>query len=167
MILGKGDVASVLTDHPDLVIFASGVSNSSCTDPKQFEREYNLLKEQDRFKTLIYFSSIHVDQKFTPYFLHKLNMERFINMYFQNHNIIRIGNIDWGTNPNTFLNYLKHRIKHKLPVEIVDEYKYMITKNDLNMLVQSLPKKGKNKISAFSYMAKVKDLLYLNDHDKE
>lgn len=166
MIVGQGDIASVLTDHPDLIIFASGVSNSNCTDSAQFEREYLLLIQQDKRKTLIYFSSIYVDQKCTHYFLHKRNMERVINMWFPNHNIIRIGNIDWGTNPNTFLNFLKNRIKHGLPFCVVDEYKYMITKDDLNMLVHSLPKTGKNKISAFSYMAKVKDLLSLNDHDK-
>ena len=33
-------------------------------------------------------------------------------MIFENYNIIRIGNITWGTNPNTFLNYIKNKMKN-------------------------------------------------------
>ena len=39
MIVGNGNIAKVLKDRDDLVFFASGVSNSSCTDEKEYERE--------------------------------------------------------------------------------------------------------------------------------
>ena len=78
---------------------------------------------------------------------------------FQNYNIIRIGNITWGTNPNTFINYIKNKIKNKEDVEIKDEYKYMIDKEQLTLLTNNLPLIGQNQISVFGKMAKVKDLI--------
>lgn len=45
MIIGKGLIAKLFTDHDrgDVIFFASGVSNSSETDPAQFTREENLV----------------------------------------------------------------------------------------------------------------------------
>jgi len=39
MIVGSGDVASVLKDREDRVYFASGVSNSSETDESEYQRK--------------------------------------------------------------------------------------------------------------------------------
>ena len=50
MIVGNGSIASVLEDRDDLVFFASGVSNSSCADEKEYERELNLLKTIPKFE---------------------------------------------------------------------------------------------------------------------
>jgi hypothetical protein len=86
-------------------------------------------------------------------------MELLIKSNFQNYNIIRIGNIAWGSNPNTFINYIKNKIKNGEPVEIRDEYKYMIDKAQLVLLTDNLPLTGQNQISVFGRMAKVKDLL--------
>jgi hypothetical protein len=38
MIIGKGSIAKVLKDRNDLLFFASGVSNSSCIDEKEYDR---------------------------------------------------------------------------------------------------------------------------------
>ena len=64
MIIGNGQLAKAFMnsdlEHKDLCIFASGVSNSNCTDPKEFERERDLLKvtlSENPGKKLIYFSS--------------------------------------------------------------------------------------------------------------
>jgi len=86
-------------------------------------------------------------------------MEVTIKKYFQNYNIIRIGNIDWGKNPNTFLNYLRNKIKNNEPFEIKDEYRFMISKEQLLLLTDNLPLTGKNEINAFGTMKKVKDLI--------
>jgi hypothetical protein len=86
-------------------------------------------------------------------------MELFIKSNFENYNIIRIGNITWGNNPNTFINYIKNKIKNGEPVEIKDEFKYLIDKEQLILLTDNLPLIGQNTISVFGRMAKVKELI--------
>jgi hypothetical protein len=163
MIIGRGDIASILNDREGAIFFVSGVSNSNETRESEFMREMELLDTQDRTKCLFYFSSISVDdvEKVigNKYLQHKRRMELLIKSNFQNYNIIRIGNIAWGSNPNTFINYIKNKIKNGEPVEIRDEYKYMIDKAQLVLLTDNLPLTGQNQISVFGRMAKVKDLL--------
>jgi hypothetical protein len=86
-------------------------------------------------------------------------MESLIKANFENYNIIRIGNISWGSNPNTFINYIKGKLNNGEPVEIRDEYKYMIDKEQLILLTDNLPLLGQNTISVFGKMAKVKELI--------
>jgi len=162
MIIGKGDIASILNDREGAIFFASGVSNSSETNELAFKREIDLLSQQDKSKCLFYFSSISIDdelKKFNRYIIHKKQIEEYISNNFENYNIIRIGNITWGKNPNTFLNFLRKKINNKEFVDIRDEFKYMIDKEQLLLLTDNLPLNGKNTISIFSRMAKVKDLL--------
>ena len=161
MIIGKGDIASILNDRDDVIFFAAGVSNSSETRESEFLREYELLNSQDKSKCIFYFSSIAIDNldKDNEYIQHKRKMELFIKSNFENYNIIRIGNISWGANPNTFINYIRNKIKNEEPVEIKDEYKYMIDKEQLILLTDNLPLVGQNQISVFGRMAKVKELI--------
>lgn len=86
-------------------------------------------------------------------------MEQCVKDYFEKYCIIRIGNIDWGTNPNTFLNYLRNKIKNGEPYEVKDEFKYMISKDQLSMIANSVPLDGRNEICVFGYKAKVIELL--------
>ena len=161
MIIGTGDIASVLNDRDGAIFFAAGVSNSSEKRESEFLREYDLLSQQDKSKCIFYFSSITIDDitKNNDYIAHKRKMELLIKSNFENYNIIRIGNITWGTNPNTFINYIKNKIKNGETVEIKDEYKYMIDKEQLVLLTNNLPLIGQNQISVFSKMAKVKELI--------
>ncbi len=161
MIVGRGDIASVLNDRDGAIFFVSGVSNSNETRESEFMREIELLDKQDKTKCIFYFSSITLDDisKNSQYLQHKRKMELLIKSNFKNYNIIRIGNITWGSNPNTFINYIKNKIKNGEPVEIKDEYKYMIDKEQLVLLTDNLPLTGQNQISVFGQMAKVKDLL--------
>jgi hypothetical protein len=162
MIVGKGDIASILNDREGAIFFASGVSKSTETNESEFWREIELLDMQDKTKCLFYFSSITLDDMSkidNQYLAHKRRMELFIKSNFENYNIIRIGNITWGNNPNTFLNYIKNRIKNEEPVEIKDEFKYLIDKEQLLLLTDNLPLVGQNTISVFGRMAKVKELI--------
>jgi hypothetical protein len=162
MIVGRGDIASVLNDREGAIFFASGVSNSTETNQSEYWREMELLDKQDKNKCLFYFSSISVDDMGkigNEYLMHKRRMELLIKSNFKNYNIIRIGNISWGDNPNTFLNYIKNKIKNGEPVEIKDEYKYIIDKEQLLLLTDNLPLIGQNTICAFSKMAKVNELI--------
>jgi UDP-2-acetamido-2,6-beta-L-arabino-hexul-4-ose reductase len=159
MIIGYGDIGSILTDREGALLFASGVSNSNCTDEQQFTRERGLLLAQDKSLCCFYFSSMFVEVRDTPYFNHKKKMEALVRGHFRNHNIIRLGNITFGTNPHTFINYLLDRIEKGLPCKIKNEYRYVIDKEHLVMLIKNLPLQGRNCFSAFTRMAKVKDLV--------
>jgi hypothetical protein len=162
MIIGKGDIASILNDREGAIFFASGVSKSSETNEAEFNREIELLLKQDRSKCLFYFSSITIDdvqKQSNRYLQHKRKMEELIKLNFENHNIIRIGNISWGTNPNTFINYIKNKISKGEPVEIKDEYKFVIDKHQLVLLTDNLPLIGQNTIGVFGKMAKVTELI--------
>jgi hypothetical protein len=161
MIVGKGDIASILNDREGAIFFASGVSKSTETNESEFWREIELLDKQDKSKCIFYFSSIAIDDitKNSDYLAHKRKMELFIKSNFENYNIIRIGNITWGNNPNTFINYIKNKIKKGEPVEIKDEFKYLIDKEQLILLTDNLPLIGQNTISVFGRMAKVKELI--------
>jgi hypothetical protein len=163
MIVGRGDIASVLNDRDGATFFVSGVSNSNEIRDSEFMREMDLLDKQDRTKCLFYFSSISVDDNEkvsgSKYLQHKLKMEMFIKSNFENYNIIRIGNITWGSNPNTFINYIKNKKNKGEPVEIKDEYKYVINKEQLLLLTDNLPLITQNTIGVFGKMAKVNELI--------
>ncbi len=159
MIVGYGDIASVLMDRDGALLFASGVSNSSCCDHLKFQREIDLLMSQDKNLCCFYFSSINVEKKNTSYFRHKFIMEEIVRDNFPNYNIVRLGNILWGTNPFTFINYLKDRKRKGMPYKVKDEYKFVIDEKSFVMIVNNLPLEGQNTISVFSRMAKVKDLI--------
>lgn len=158
-IIGHGDIASVLNDRDGALFFASGVSNSSCSDHIQFHRERLMLQDQDKRLCCFYFSSIFAPLKDTPYFRHKLTMEAIVLSQFKNCNIIRLGNITFGTNPHTFINYIKDRISKGLEVKIKNEYRYVIDVTTLLALTDNLPLQGQLTINAFRQMAKVKELI--------
>ena len=161
MIVGRGDIASVLNDRDGAIFFVSGVSNSNETRESEFMREIELLDKQDRSKCIFYFSSITVDDmnKNSQYLQHKRNMELLVKSNFENYNIIRIGNITWGSNPNTFINYIKNKKSKGETVEIKDEYKYVIDKEQLVLLTDNLPLTGQNTLCVFGRMAKVAELV--------
>jgi hypothetical protein len=163
MIVGKGDIASILNDREGVIFFVSGVSNSSEKRESEYKREYKLLSEQDKTQCIFYISSITIDNKekfeISRYLQHKKQMEDYIKNNFKNYNIIRIGNIAWGNNPNTFLNYIKNKVKNNESFFLSDEYKFMINKEQLLCLTDNLPIDSQNQISVFGQMVKVKDLI--------
>jgi hypothetical protein len=163
MIIGRGDIASILNDREGAIFFVSGVSNSLEKRESEYEREYKLLSEQDKTKCIFYISSITIDNKekfeISRYLQHKKQMEDYIKNSFKSYNIIRIGNISWGSNPNTFLNYIKSKVKNNESFFISDEYKFMISEKQLLSLTDNLPIDSQNQISVFGQMVKVKDLI--------
>lgn len=160
MIVGNGDIATALVDRKGILFFASGVSNSMCDDLAQFQREFDLIKHyKDTKKCFVYFSTISIYDKHNKYTVHKTFMEDVVRSFFKNYCIIRIGNIDWGKNPNTFLNFIRNKIDKGETFEIRDEYKYMISRDQLTMITNSIPLFGQREICVFGYKAKVKNLI--------
>jgi hypothetical protein len=134
MIIGGGDIAKVLVDRNDLTFFASGVSNSKCIDDNEFIREVNLLLDV-KCKHLVYFSTLSIYDKDTPYTNHKLFMEDLVRQ-FDTYTIIRLGNITWGDNPNTIINYFKNNEC----TELKNEYKYLCSLDEFKYWISKIPK---------------------------
>jgi hypothetical protein len=129
MIVGTGDLAHALTDREDLTLFASGISNRKDFGVEDIWREEELIQLQKGH--LVYFSTLSIFYHHTLYTKHKLNMERLVKST-DNFTIVRIGNITWGDNPNTLINFLRHKIQNNLPFEVQDVYRYLIDKEELN-----------------------------------
>lgn len=127
MIIGNGDIASVIIDKENITFFASGVSNSRETDNLKFLRESALLGRQDKNRHLVYFSSLSIYYSDTPYTRHKKIMEDLVSKsLFKSYTIIRLGNISWGKNPNTLINYLKAHPE----AEIQKVYRHIVGKDE-------------------------------------
>ena len=124
MIIGGGDIAKVLPERDDLLFFASGVSNSRETDQKAYERERDLLMAQDKLAHIVYFSSLAIFYSDTLYTRHKRLMERVVKANFAHYTIVRLGNIAWGDNPHTLINYFKAHPD----AEVRNEYRYVVEK---------------------------------------
>jgi nucleoside-diphosphate-sugar epimerase len=139
MIIGNGDIASVLTDREDRIYFASGVSNSQETRRSEYEREKKLLLSQDRYRHLVYFSSLCVFYSDTLYAQHKIRMERLVRERFKHYTIIRLGNITWGKNPHTIINFFKDKLKRGEEIEIRNTYRYLTDPNELLHWIDMIP----------------------------
>jgi hypothetical protein len=138
-IVGNGDIASVLKDRKDRLYFASGVSNSQEKRESQYTREKNLLLKQDRKLHLIYFSSLAVFYGDNRYVQHKRQMEDLVKQEFPRYTIIRIGNITWGTNPHTIINFFRLRLKTGKPIKVQDTYRYIVDKDEFLHWVGLIP----------------------------
>ncbi|WPD22743.1 MAG: NAD-dependent epimerase/dehydratase family protein [Candidatus Electrothrix scaldis] len=128
MIIGNGLVASALKkycDRHDVVIFASGVSNSLEQDSDSFLREERLLREslgKYRKQTFVYFSTVSVydmSAKFSAYVQHKLEMEKIVSDAATAYLIFRLPQVvGQSDNGSTLTNFLYAHIKNGLSFDI-------------------------------------------------
>ena len=120
MIIGNGLIANSFIkykDDNDVLVFASGVSNSKEVRKREFEREKVLLEKSIRehsFKLMVYFSTTSIydptlsDQ---PYIKHKLNLENLIESKCSRYLIIRASNVvGKGENIKTIVNFIVRRV---------------------------------------------------------
>jgi len=142
-IIGHGDIASVLKDREDRIYFVSGVSNSQETRESEYQREigllFTLLSGQNQNKHLVYCSSLCVFYSDTRYAEHKRIMEDWIRKLFPHHTILRVGNITWGDNPHTLINFIKNKIQNREPFEVQDVYRYIVTKEEFLYWIDMIP----------------------------
>lgn len=139
MTIGNGDIAGVLNDREGFIFFASGVSNSGEKRESEYEREVDLLLEQDKNKHLVYFGSLCVFYSDTRYSRHKRTMEELVKTRFPHYTIMRLGNITWGNNPNTLINNMKHKIRNHQKLEIQDTYRYIVSLKELQHWLSLIP----------------------------
>ena len=127
MIVGKGLIASLFMqeNHEDILIFASGVSNSSETRAEEFLREKNLLERtiaNNPDKLCVYFSTCSIydsSKNNSPYVLHKLKMEEFVKENASKYLILRVSNaVGKGGNPNLLMNYLIRSVENNETINV-------------------------------------------------
>jgi hypothetical protein len=144
-IVGNGDIAKAIMGaphealHPDWIYYASGVSNSAETRESEFIRERDLILSQDKTKHIIYISSLCIYYKETPYANHKRNMEKLIKDNFPAYTILRLGNITWGDNPTTIINFFKNELKAGRPLSIQDVDRFIVEKDELYFWFNLIP----------------------------
>lgn len=118
MIVGNGLIAKAFGDIDDVVVFASGVSNSRETRTSEFEREEELFRSMPKDLFMVYFSTCSVyEYTYTPYIAHKLHMESLTAD--RRGLIIRLPQVAGRSkNPHTLLNFLHDRVKHGKRFEV-------------------------------------------------
>lgn len=84
---------------------------------------------------IVYFGTLAMFYSDTRYTRHKREMENLIKLNFPNYTIVRIGNISWGNNPRTLINYLKSHPDAKLR----DEYRYIVDKEEFLYWINAIP----------------------------
>ena len=118
MVIGNGLMANAFArfkEDDSLVIFASGVSNSSQTYLHEFEREKTLLlKYLSKKNKLVYFSTCSLSDESlsnTQYILHKNEIEKLIKSNKDAYIIFRLPIIvGKSKNPHTLTNFIYNRI---------------------------------------------------------
>jgi nucleoside-diphosphate-sugar epimerase len=149
MIIGSGMLARAFDcyrDHPSIVVFASGVSDSTVTDLAQFERErtllVNTLDEQSK-KRFVYFSTCSiVDPELfsSPYVRHKLKMEGLIQAYSSSYLVFRFPQVvGHGGNKNTLTNRLYANIRDDERFQLWrNAYRYIIDVDDVSAVARHM-----------------------------
>lgn len=130
MVIGNGFIGSrfnVYNNIKNIIIYASGVSNSRESDILAFERERNSLIatiENHRENLFVYFSSTSIfDPNFShsPYVSNKIFCENYLMNNHDKYVIIRLPQVVGNsTNPYTLTNYLYNRLLNNEPVEIIN-----------------------------------------------
>jgi nucleoside-diphosphate-sugar epimerase len=128
MVIGNGLVArrfNLYNGDDNLLVFASGVSNSKTKNPEAYNREMKLLKDslqQYDNKSLIYFSTCSIydsQEKESAYVQHKLHIEELIQNRVKQYRIFRVSNLAGiSSNPNTVLNFFFHHVKNGINFDL-------------------------------------------------
>ncbi|UNK48890.1 NAD-dependent epimerase/dehydratase family protein [Lysobacter sp. S4-A87] len=121
MIVGNGLLANAFRpnfeDEPSVLIYAAGVSDSTCQDSNSFDRERYLLETtlaESTARRRVYFSSCALadpHSHMTPYLLHKQRMEMLV--IEAGGLVLRLPQVVGRTgNPKTLTNFIYDCIVH-------------------------------------------------------
>ena len=123
MIIGSGMIAKRFgkyADNQQVLVFASGVSNSVSKVADDYKREEQLLQNALRDhpeKMLVYFSTCSIydpSLQQSVYVKHKLQMEDLIQSHASSYIIFRVSNpVGFTENRHTVLNYFATHIKEQ------------------------------------------------------
>lgn len=145
MIIGNGQIAQCFadSDRPDLVIFASGVPDSTCIEDREFERERCLLLDtvkHSEARCFVYFSSCALsapNYPKSPYYQHKKNMEEVVMKNSDNFFIFRLPQLFGKLKKHrTLINFFHEAIISGTHFYVYESaYRYVIEIEDLRELV--------------------------------
>ena len=172
MILGNGLIATSLSknlkNHTNLLIFASGVSNSKEEREEEYEREFQLLKQtinEHKDKKLIYFSSCSIDSiNPSRYNEHKKFIEKYIQDNLNNYLILRLPNvIGNSTNKNQLVNYFYDCLINQIKVTVnTDCIRHLIDVDDLSKVIELLDNIESTTLNvAFGNGVNVDEIIYI------
>jgi nucleoside-diphosphate-sugar epimerase len=170
MIVGNGMIANVFNERfevENVIIFASGVSNSKETRPEEFKKELNLVQEtilKYPNKLFVYFSTCSIHNNFSHYIEHKINIEKYIIDNSNNYLILRLPIVlGRNQNKNQLIGFLFDKNINNETIEIYkNANRYLIDSNDLPKILEILIEKNiTNEIIeiAFNNSIMIDDLL--------
>lgn len=118
MVVGNGLIASKFLSfetNSEVIIFASGVSNSNEINDQFFQKEKELIYNfHSTEKKFVYFSSLLIEypcMKNKRYVKHKKEIEEIIGKNFKNYVIFRLPNVvGKSKNKHTFFNFFLEKI---------------------------------------------------------
>lgn len=150
MIVGSGLLANAFSSSfaldDSILVFASGVSNSSEHRGSEFARERDMLRAAlNGSHQTVYFSSCAVanpDQPATPYFSHKREMEQLV--IHGNGIVFRLPQVvGHSANPNTLTNFLFERIRSGEPFDLwTGVERNLIDIDDVAIIATALIRRG-------------------------
>jgi nucleoside-diphosphate-sugar epimerase len=153
MIIGKGLMAKAFEDYAnydDIVLFASGVSNSKETLKSEFLREESLLKDIiNKFgnnRRIIYFSTCSMYDTYSnisDYTKHKIRMESVIAERANKYNIFRLPQVLGKNNKNQLIGFLYEKIKNKKAFEVLNIERNIIDVEDVYLIASTVLKESK------------------------
>ena len=172
MIIGNGMIANVFIEKfedENVIIFASGVSNSKETRSDEFKRELQLVHDtilKYPNKLFVYFSTCSIHNNISLYIQHKIEVEKFIIDNSYNYLILRLPIVlGLNQNKNQLISFLFEKNINNEKIEIYkNANRYLIDSNDLPKILEKLiEKKITNEIIeiAFNNSIMIDDLLFI------
>lgn len=165
MIIGKGMIAnrfmSRYKDDSNVIIFASGVSDSTEKNEELYNREKILLNEvieKNSSKKFVYFSSIMVLSGMeSEYLKHKIKIENLIKERCKEYLIIRLPQIlGDGGNKKNIANHFNSSVKNDIALKIQkNTIRSIIDVDDLFGITSECIDKINNEIVNLSYIEKI------------
>lgn len=135
MIIGNGLIANEFRryDADNILVLASGVSDSTTTDHKEFDREVTLIKSAiaKSSRKLLYFSTTSIEYKSTPYVTHKLKCESLVRES-GNYLIFRLPQVvGHSGNPNNLFNIILSKLLNHELIVVSAKYRNFIDVVDI------------------------------------
>jgi nucleoside-diphosphate-sugar epimerase len=154
MVVGSGLIAKAFLEYhtnDDIVIFASGVSNSKETSNEQFSKEERLLnsylEKYGRSKYFIYFSTCSMFDTYFQrgaYTVHKMKMEKSIIKKALNYNIFRLPQVLGRNNKNQLIGFLYNAIKSEKCFDLYNIERNIIDIDDVFLIIKKILKLENN-----------------------
>jgi nucleoside-diphosphate-sugar epimerase len=157
MVIGNGLIGKKFneSESKNYIFFGSGVSDSTSNDLTEFKREVVLIKKYLEIcgnKIFVYFSTVSILLKKTPYTEHKKNIENIIKKSKRKFFIFRVPQVvGSGGNQKNIFNHFKSCVKNKMKMKVYDVKRALIDIDDLYDIVWFILKKYRsNKIYILS-----------------